>query len=260
MSSLTIKDEVFKLLEENPYLSAKMLAKLLELSYQKYKFYLWNLRSKWRARVRFEHGSKCSSHAWRGWTLMPSKIVADEALHVSLRIAALEMGWEETRSRNKWLLFRENIGRLQWFKTGRINIYVRKPANYGRASQLLANGLYVLINDVNQFEVMRKEIRFKGAHYVFDAGQRLPKMAIDVFDKSSGVTIKLGDRTHPHAVEVLVHYPDWAERNEKLISQNLRAFELNTKAFEQVTQTLKSIMDFGEEIKKRGNRTRDFIT
>jgi hypothetical protein len=31
------------------------------------------------------------------------------------------------------------------------------------------------------------------------------------------VIIKVGDRTHPHAVEVEFTYPDWAERNEELL-------------------------------------------
>jgi len=61
-------------------------------------------------------------------------------------------------------------------------------------------------------------IHFKGAHDVWATSQRLPYMRIDKYAKSNGVIIKLGDRTHPHAVEVEFCYPDWAERNEELLS------------------------------------------
>jgi hypothetical protein len=62
-------------------------------------------------------------------------------------------------------------------------------------------------------------LRFKGAHYVFPVRQRLPKLTIDLFQKSSGIVIKVGDDTHPDSLEVLATYPDWAERNERLLKQ-----------------------------------------
>ncbi|RLI44110.1 hypothetical protein DRO69_08125 [Candidatus Bathyarchaeota archaeon] len=44
-------------------------------------------------------------------------------------------------------------------------------------------------------------------------------MTIDLFAKSNGVVVKVGDVSHPDAVEVLALYPDWAERNERLLRQ-----------------------------------------
>ena len=61
--------------------------------------------------------------------------------------------------------------------------------------------------------------RFKGAHYVFETGHRLPRLVIDLFAKSNGVVIKVGDASHPNAVEVVTRYPDWAERNEKVLDE-----------------------------------------
>jgi len=68
-------------------------------------------------------------------------------------------------------------------------------------------------------EQVLSTLRFKGAHYVFATAQRLPRLTIDLFAKSNGVIIKVGDRSHPHAVEVIACYPDWAERNERLLEQ-----------------------------------------
>ena len=74
-------------------------------------------------------------------------------------------------------------------------------------------------------------MRFKGAHYVFPVGQRLPKLTIDLFQRSNGVVIKVGDETHPDSLEVLATYPDWAERNERL--------------FEEISETLKNLAGSG---------------
>jgi hypothetical protein len=50
-------------------------------------------------------------------------------------------------------------------------------------------------------------------------GERLPRLTIDLFAKSNGVIIKVGDVTHPDSLEIIATYPDWAERNERLLQQ-----------------------------------------
>jgi len=137
------------------------------------------------------------------------------------RLKALEVGWVASKARNRWLLWKDKLGRLQWFETGRVNLYVRKPANLGRAYQLVCNGFSFtgLITDVKVLEGVLAGVRFKGAHYVFDTEQRLPRLVIDLFAKSNGVVIKVGDTSHPNAVEVVCCYPDWAERNERMLEE-----------------------------------------
>jgi hypothetical protein len=76
-----------------------------------------------------------------------------------------------------------------------------------------------LITDVKVLEQVLQSVRFKGAHYVFDVEQRLPRLVIDLFAKSNGVVIKVGDASHPSAVEVVCCYPDWAERNERMLEE-----------------------------------------
>jgi hypothetical protein len=39
------------------------------------------------------------------------------------------------------------------------------------------------------------------------------------FAKSNGVIVKVGDTWHPNSVEVIACYPDWAERNERVLEQ-----------------------------------------
>ena len=222
--SESLRQQVFALLDRNPLLTPKPLCKLLNLPYRKYWRYMSNLRREWKYHYRNERGSKCSIHAWRGWCYVPA--IAD-------RLKALEVGWVASKARNRWLLWKDKLGRLQWFETGRVNLYVRKPANLGRAYQLVCNGFSFtgLITDVKVLEEVLAGVRFKGAHYVFDTEQRLPRLVVDLFAKSNGIIVKVGDTSHPNAVEVVCCYPDWAERNERML-EDLRNL-LNNGSYEK---------------------------
>ncbi|NIO36218.1 hypothetical protein GTO27_00780 [Candidatus Bathyarchaeota archaeon] len=81
-----------------------------------------------------------------------------------------------------------------------------------------------LVTGVKVLESVLKNVRFKGAHFVFDTEERLPYLVIDLFKKSNGVVIKVGDRTHPTSVEVISSYMDWAERNEQLLRDIIAVF------------------------------------
>ena len=210
-----IKSAVFRLLEKNPLLTAKPLCRLLGLPWPRYQNYVNKLRSQWRTLPKNERGSKCSSvHGWRGWCSVPAGLD---------REAAVGAGWRVTRARNRWLLWRDRLGRLSWFETDRVNVYVRKPTNLGKAYQLVCNGFSFtgLVTDMKILEQVLKSVRLKGAHFVFDVKERLPYLVIDLFRQSNGVVIKVGDRTHPTGVEVIAEYMDWAERNERLGGQML---------------------------------------
>lgn len=222
--SLSIRQQVFALLDKNPLLTSKPLCKLLGLPYQTHRGYVNNLRTQWKHHHKNERGSKCSLHGWRGWCYLPNGGPG------RIRTRAVDAGWVLSRARNRWLFWKDHIGRLQWFETGRVNLYVRKPANLGRAYQLICNGFSFtgLITDIKVLEQVLASVRFKGGHYVFATEERLPRLTIDLFAKSSGIIIKVGDRTHPNAVEVIACYPDWAERNERL--------------FEQLTDVLKQLV------------------
>jgi hypothetical protein len=88
------------------------------------------------------------------------------------------------------------------------------------AYQLVCKGFTFtgLVADVKVLEQVLSTVRFRGAHYVFPVGQRLPRLTIDLFAKSNGVVIEVGDASHPDAVEVLAVYPDWTERNERFLN------------------------------------------
>ena len=213
--SESITKQVFAELTKNPLLTPKPLCKILNLSYHEHGKYVANLRSRWKYHHKNERGSKCSLHGWRGWCYL------DPNISGGIRTRAVAVGWLASRARNRWLLWKDQLGRLQWFETGRVNLYVRKPANLGKAYQLICNAFSFtgLITDIKVLEEILGGLRFKGAHYVFPVGQRLPKLTIDLFQKSNGIVIKVGDDSHPDSLEVLATYPDWAERNERTLEQ-----------------------------------------
>ncbi|MFH0896800.1 MAG: hypothetical protein V1850_01970 [Candidatus Bathyarchaeota archaeon] len=225
LSEGTIKSQVFLLLDENLPYSAKKICALLNIDYKHYQNYVYVLRSKWKTLSKNEHGSNCSSmHGWRGWTYLFDR---ERSRVMGLMDACREAGWLGTRARNRWIFWKDKLGRLQLFETGRIDIYVCAPINPGRIKQLVCNGFSFtgVIKDDEVIGSILRDIRFQSAHYVFEAGQPLPKLTIDCFSKSNGVDIKVGDRSHPNAVEVIASCPDWAERNEKLLERLIETVE-----------------------------------
>jgi hypothetical protein len=132
------------------------------------------------------------------------------------RTFALDAGWQETKAKNRWLLWIDNrwIGRMMWFMNGRVNLHVKSPVSLGRIKQLVCNGFGFtgIIFEDKILEKVLDSVRPTGAHYVFDVGQNLPKKTIDYFNKDLGVKIRIGDKSHPKSVEVELNTPDWVDR------------------------------------------------
>jgi len=218
LSELTsIKAKAFKLLKKNPLLKAKSLCKLLDLPYSKYKSYMDNIRHEWKSSLQFGLGSKPDSfHHARAWVYV-------DRLNLN-RQDALERGWIQSRNRNRALIWKDPLGRIEWFETGRCNIYVKAPPLKGRLWQLFCNAFSFtgLIDSMQILEKMLKAIRTKGATAVWETGSRLPYISIDLFRLSNGIKIKMGDLSHPSGIEVEFAYPDWAEKNERLLGEIFR--------------------------------------
>jgi len=41
----------------------------------------------------------------------------------------------------------------------------------------------------------------------------------EVFAKSNGIIVKVGDTSHPNGIEIVSCYPEWAERNERVLEE-----------------------------------------
>lgn len=215
--SQSLRQAVYELLDKNPLLTARPLCKLLNLPYRRYRDYVAHLRSKWRYDHKNGLGLKCLSfHGVHGWVLVPSSVA---------RAKAVEVGWVQSRARNRMLVWKDEFGRLEWFETGRCKVWVRKPANKGRALQLVCNGFSLsgLVSDMKVLDGILASLRLKGGTATIDTGERLPYLVIDLFRISNGIKIKTGDDSHPTCFEIEFSYPDWAERNEKLLQDLLHS-------------------------------------
>lgn len=226
----SIRQQVFRLLEKNHELRAKDICKLMDINYKKYGKYVRNLRSQWKHNYKNRHVLKCLSfHNVCGWVYVLRSV--DRGL-------AVGRGWLVTRARNRMLVWRDVLGRLEWFETGRVKVWVKRPVTWGRVKQLLANAFFKtgLIGDVEVFDLWAGSVRFKGAHLVYDTGERLPYARIDYLKEALGVVVKTGDVTHPTAIELEFTYPDWAERNERLIEQNTKMLQQFSDFLKELTQ------------------------
>lgn len=233
---LSMRQQVFKRLDKNPLLKPKDLCKLMGLTYELYGGTITQYKKQWKREYKNRQALKCLSfHNTRGWIY---------ALKVFNRDSAVDRGWWKTRAKNRMLLWKDlKLGRLEWFLTGRINIWVKKPASWGRVKQLLANAFFAtgVLTDIQIFDLWANSARFKGAHLVYDTGVRLPYAKIELLKDSNGVVAKLGDVTHPTSLELEFHYPDFEERNERLLEQVSKALELNSQQIQQFSQFLQDL-------------------
>jgi hypothetical protein len=251
--SLHIRSNIFKLLDENPLLTPKQLAKQADLPYKEYRNYLTKLRSDWKYYHAKERGSKCSNlHCFKG------KLSLEKSLSVGCRATVEGMlskicvgcsaancvgcsgylGWTPSKARNKFLVWHGGLGRVTWFTTGTLLLHVRKPGNLGRAKQLFCDafGSTGLVTDVKLLIaitdglVERVGLRGLGlyqkeVHAPYVTNQRLPPMEIRDFEESHGIIIKVGDRSHPNAIEVIAQFPAQTERLIEQTGQIVRKLE-----------------------------------
>lgn len=230
----SIRKNIFKALDKNPLLKPKDLCKLLDLPYQDYKGYVTTLRYEWKKSLQNRQLLKCLKfHGAKAWIYVPKSVDSEQAHSV---------GWIQTKAKNRMLLWKDKNGRLMWFpSTRRCNLWIRKPSSRGKALQLLANAFFntSLIFDNRLWQPFCKSIRFKGAHATLDLGVRLPYSKIAFLKESNGVIVKTGDASDPSSIEIEFCYPDYVEKNERVLHQNMQAMDRLAKVLEHFSREVK---------------------
>jgi hypothetical protein len=215
--------------------------------YAQHKQYFWNLISDARTNYENRQGLKSLNfHNWRGF------IFALKSLDRELAVS--EGKWLQTTARNHMLTFKNDLGRLEWHMNGRINIWVKKPVVEAKVMRLLACAFYEngLVYDIHIFHQWAKTLKMKGVHCAIDTGEKLPYLKFEGFAKTNGTTLLLGDKSHPTCAELVINYPDWAERNEAMIESTkqmlvtvMSGFSAQSEKFieqqKQFTETLASL-------------------
>ena len=215
----SIRARAFKELDESPLNTAKRLAVLLNLPYREYRNYLTKLRSEWKYYHKSERGSKCSSFHCVRWGLW-ERVVAD-------RVDALRFGWVQSRARNRFLQFKNGLGRVVWFETGTVRLHVRSPGDEGRAKQLFCDAFFKsgLIFDVNVLNKYQDSLFLDSFHTVVKTDRRLPYVHVRDFEGTNGFEFKSGDRTHPHCFEFIVRYQSQFEEAKRAFAEITKALD-----------------------------------
>ncbi len=242
---VSLRKQVCKLLDENPLLTAKMLAKLMNLNYKQYRQTLTNYRNFWVYNHEDERGSKCSSlHCFKAKVKLD--LVVSQGLRVLVDSGVEEgrFGWVLSRARNRFLVWRGHLGRVVWFESGTVTLHVKRPGNLGKAKQLFCDAFVNtgLLTDVKVLNPVLERIRPKSGHFPYSSGERLPYMVIRDFEESHGIVIKVGDRTHPNAVEVIASFSNAID----LALQKLDNLEKSGEALDRISGILSKLGSFGE--------------
>lgn len=237
----SLRKRVFKILEKNHTLKPSEICLILKIPYEFHGGTITQYKAQWKREYKNRLGLKCLTyHAARGWIYALKMLKREDVDRL------INAGWRETRARNRMLVWNRDkttLGRLEWFLTGRINIWVKKPATWGKVKQLLAKAFCwnSLIESTEVFELWANTARFKGAHATYDYGERVPYARVDFLKEALGVVIKTGDVSDPTCLEIEFVYPDWAERLEKLVDINRKALEQNNQAIRNFNDFLKDL-------------------
>lgn len=243
-SGESIAQRVYSILDKNPYSTSKHVCRELKISYEVHGHYVRNLICRWKCHHQFGLWPKSpkspNQHHARAFCYVPKSADRDRAL---------EAGWTLSKNRNRCLLFKDSeFGRIEWFRSGRVNVMIKRPQQMGRVKQLLCKAFYEsgLIYDLKVLDAFLARVYWKGAHEVHECSERLPYRVIDNYVESHGIRIVLGDRSHPKAVEVQWCYPDWIERHELKENYTLKALENSSKG---IVQNSEAIQQFNELMK-----------
>lgn len=201
--SVSIRQRVFQLHSQKPWLTAKPICKILGLSYEKHGPTVANYRS--QARHNYVFGSPQKPHRTVFATGVGGVVMSE-----GRRCRALGFGWSESGNRNGMLRFESGSNHVHWFRNGRVMLYLNPASNLGGAKELFWRAFKFLGEDV-LLELVDGVKPFS-RHRVFDLEERLPKAEIKFYRDSHGLNIKLGDSSHPTCVEVEETVPFWLGR------------------------------------------------
>jgi len=197
-------------LNEEPHLSFKALKEKLHranisLKDQTIRNYMTN----WR--LYSKNGAVPRLHFGLG--------LLDSGFDAALWRRALCCGWNESKNRNRERWRAVSGVSLAWSRTGTVRFHFKgsMPENYLLSAFSIAFCDILRTTGKSDREIsdylrtlFKEHYRQVAVHLTYETGQPLPKMTI--VDKGLGETIKLGDSSHPTAVERELTAPFWLSR------------------------------------------------
>jgi len=216
------RQSVFKFLAENPHHTfnamKKKLCKKTQFGGLKDQT-IRNYMSEWRNSYSI---SGVVPRLHRGFGILESGFDA------GLWEGAPSFGWRVSRNKNRERLWRESSVSLGWHRNGTIvfrfrgfksqghllgvfvRVFLDVFASSGKSEHKVIDYLHLLF---------KEKYRTRELHSTYETGQPLPKTKVADFEKSHGITIKLGDGSHPTSLEVEQREPFWFSEIEKIVNR-----------------------------------------
>ena len=216
---------VLKLLEENNHLSfTAMRQKLRQKNIMLKDQTIRNYMSQWRLYSRFGLVPRCHS----GLGVLESGFDSDLWEHAPC------LGWTVNDNRNRcrricrqgvWLLWHRN-GTVQFRFKGAVMRSVLMTAFSQAFYDVMRYGGKPECEIADYLRALFIEgYRGLQRHSTFETGLLLPKVDIQHFKKSHGMSIKLGDGSHPTAVEIEEMEPFWLSKFDKTLDRRSQEIE-----------------------------------
>jgi hypothetical protein len=246
MSTPSGRRKVEKLLDENPYLSTQDIDQKLhgsgtKLAYQTIK----NYASNWRQYSR--NGAVPRLHSGFG--------VLESGFDAGLWEAGPAYGWRVSENKNRERLWFENGVTVGWHRSGMVVFRFKGSRPRGHILGVFSHAFWQVLLSTGRSErelsdflkVLFEEKYRETHHYVFETERPQPRMKIDHFENRYGLTIKLGDGSHPTSLEVEEKEPPWLSRFEGAVG----SFGYNIRTHMKVLKSIAKGVKSDKEIKKR---------
>jgi hypothetical protein len=246
-----LKYRVFEWLRSHPKEKKrgkiKKLAADLGLDYDKSKQTLWQYSSQWKTESRFGAAPKSppERHSLNVRGYVP--VCLDRVKYPEVEGQGVVAGWVLSKNRNRELIWANDLmlGKVRWWRTGKVLAHIEKPQTVDRRNRLLAVafGASGLIHDRNILVAFIQSFDLFQWHDVHRTpnGEKLPYMVIDDYVELLGIRIKLGDLTHRDAVEIEFIKPEWQERSQRTLEFNGKIIQQNTEAIQSFNQFMKDL-------------------
>lgn len=233
----SLRQQIYELWVENPYITAKKICEKLSLNYKKYNNMINVRLSEFRSYYKFGLPQKTQVSRHRCvfvWECVP-RGGFEPGGEMSLNV--WKVGWRIAANRNGMWVFRDVRGSVHWYKEGLVRLYLKGPVQLARVKELFCKA-FSWFSGAELSKYLDVPLREELKHWVFDVGAPMPRFDIRQFERSHGLRI-FTDGSHPTALEVEETRPFW-----------LGAFEAATEKFgEEIQAHLKLIDMWRKEAK-----------
>lgn len=221
----SLRKQVFKLLDKDPLLKPKKICKLLDLNYKERGAVVTQYKKQWKKEYASQRGliRSCPDDVHNAF--YKGKLVGVDGLIGRLRRENFSV-WKLSRAKNRYWIFKSKLGRVRFFETGTVELWVRKPASGGKAMQLFSHAFTwtKLVDSISAVEAFQKTLMRK-MHTLFDYGQRVPYMKVTAFQGTHKFTYVSGDKSHPTCAEFMFEYHAEVDSARRLFDQMQSFFE-----------------------------------